>query len=68
MDSNKQQQIKATILKRIEEGAAHSVFFIGDFTNLGSAETVRKALKELRIWDCEHIAMVFTQSYDFTLW
>ena len=46
MDSNKQQQIKATILKRIEEGAAHSVFFIGDFTNLGSAETVRKALKE----------------------
>lgn len=46
MNSNKQQQIKETILRRIEEAAYHSVFFIGDFTEFGSAETVRKALKE----------------------
>ena len=57
MNIDKQQQIKATILKRIEERAAHSVFFIGDFTQLGSAETVRKALKEASDMGLvEHIA------------
>ena len=57
MNIDKQQQIKATILKRIEESAAHSVFFIGDFTQLGSAETVRKALKEASDMGLvEHIA------------
>ena len=57
MNSRKQQQIKATIFRRIEEGTAHSVFFIGDFTEVGSAETVRKALKEASdMGMIEHIA------------
>ena len=49
--------IVSSIEKRIEESAAHSVFFIGDFTQLGSAETVRKALKEASDMGLvEHIA------------
>ena len=57
MNSRKQQQIKTTIFRRIEEGTAHSIFFIGDFTEVGSAETVRKALKEASdMGMIEHIA------------
>lgn len=43
---NQQLGIKEKILKQVSESADHSVFFIGDFADLGSVETIRKALKE----------------------
>lgn len=36
--------IKAKIFKRLEESPEHSVFFLNDFVELGSVETVRKVL------------------------
>jgi hypothetical protein len=43
---NEQLGIKESIFKHISESPNHSVFFIGDFAELGSVETIRKALKE----------------------
>lgn len=43
---SEQLGIKETILKTVSESPGHSVFFIGDFAELGSVETIRKALKE----------------------
>lgn len=38
------ESIKAKIFKRLEESPEHSVFFLNDFAELGSVETVRKVL------------------------
>ena len=54
---NESLSIKDQILKKVTESTEHSVFFIGDFTDLGAAETVRKALKEAVSQNLlEHIA------------
>ena len=51
------QGIKTEILSRITESAEHSVFFINDFSNLGSVETIRKALAEaVSMGLLEHLA------------
>jgi len=38
--------IKSTIIKRLEKSPEHSVFFLGDFTDLCPVETARKVLLE----------------------
>lgn len=38
--------IKDTVMKKINESQPHSIFFITDYTDLGSAETIRKILHE----------------------
>lgn len=38
--------IKNAVMKHINESRPHSVFFITDYTNLGSPETIRKILYE----------------------
>lgn len=38
--------IKAKIFKRLEESTEHSVFFLNDFAELGSVETIRKVLQQ----------------------
>lgn len=46
MNSVARGNIKSTILKRINESEPHSIFFITDYADLGSAETIRKILCE----------------------
>lgn len=41
--------IKHTVMKDINESQPHSIFFITDYANLGSAETIRKILHEATI-------------------
>lgn len=41
--------IKKTVMKSIDESKPHSVFFISDYADLGSAETIRKILHEATI-------------------
>ena len=45
----KTPSIKSAILRRIEESPEHSIFFINDFVELGSMETVRKVLQQARL-------------------
>lgn len=46
---NKADTIKATIFKRLEESPANTVFFLNDFSDLGSLETVRKVMLHARL-------------------
>lgn len=41
--------IKNTVIRSIDESKPHSIFFISDYTDLGSAETIRKILHEATI-------------------
>lgn len=41
--------IKQTVMKKINEGQPHSIFFINDYADLGAAETIRKILQEATI-------------------
>ncbi len=41
--------VKASILKQIEESEENSIFFLTDFSRYGSLETVRKVLTQARI-------------------
>lgn len=46
---SKADTIKATIFKRLEESPANTVFFLNDFSELGSLETVRKVMFQARL-------------------
>lgn len=41
--------IKETVMKKIEKSKAYSVFFIKDFTNIGSPETIRRILTDATV-------------------
>ena len=41
--------VKDIVMKKINESEPHSVFFIADYVDLGSAETIRKILYEATI-------------------
>ena len=49
MLTNKADTIKATIFKRLEESPGNTVFFLNDFSELGSLETVRKVMFQARL-------------------
>ena len=49
MNNRIRGNIKNTVMKSIEQGSPHSIFFISDFTRYGSAETIRKILYEATI-------------------
>ena len=49
MNSGSQGNIKYAVMKEINESQPHSIFFITDYTYLGSAETIRKILYEATI-------------------
>ena len=49
MGKTSRGNIKSTMMKKIKESQEHSVFFITDYTHLGSAETIRKILYEATI-------------------
>lgn len=42
-------EIKQSVMKKINESHTHSIFFISDYTNIGSAETIRKILHDATI-------------------
>lgn len=42
--------IKHAVFKSIKDSQPHSIFFISDYINLGSAETIRKILHEATLW------------------
>lgn len=46
---SKADTIKSTIFKRLEESPDNSVFFLNDFSELGSLETVRKVMFQARL-------------------
>ncbi len=46
MNKASRGHIKNTVMKEITESEPHSIFFITDYTDLGSAETIRKILHE----------------------
>lgn len=46
MNNSARGYIKHTVMKKINESESHAIFFITDFTELGSAETIRKILHE----------------------
>lgn len=46
---NKADTIKSTIFKRLEESPDNTVFFLNDFSELGSTETVRKVMLQARL-------------------
>lgn len=46
MNSAERGNIKHAVMRSIDESKPHSIFFISDYTNLGSAETIRKILHE----------------------
>ncbi len=51
------KDIKASILKQIEESEENSIFFLTDFSQYGSLETIRKVLTQARIMGLvSHIA------------
>lgn len=43
------ESIKSIIFKRLEESPPHSIFFLSDFAELGSLETVRKVFLQARL-------------------
>ncbi|MDO5525514.1 MAG: DUF6088 family protein [Prevotella sp.] len=43
------ESIKSDIFKRLKESPPHSVFFLGDFAELGSLETIRKIFLQARL-------------------
>lgn len=49
MNSIERVNIKNTVIRSIDESKPHSIFFISDYTDLGSAETIRKILHEATI-------------------
>lgn len=49
MSSAERGSIKHYVMKNIDESQAHSIFFISDYAELGSAETIRKILHEATI-------------------
>ncbi len=46
---NKADTIKSTIFKRLKESPDNTVFFLNDFSELGSTETVRKVMLQARL-------------------
>lgn len=46
MNNAARGNIKHHVMKSIDESQPHSIFFISDYTGLGSAETIRKILHE----------------------
>lgn len=49
MNGAERGNIKKTVMRSIDESKPHSVFFISDYANLGSTETIRKILHEATI-------------------
>lgn len=49
MGTGDRGNIKHTVMKSINESEPHSIFFITDYSDLGSAETIRKILHEATI-------------------
>ena len=45
----KEGTIKAAVLKQIEESPDNAIFFLGDFAELGSVETIRKIFVQARL-------------------
>ena len=43
------ESIKSIIFKRLEESPPHSIFFLSDFAELGSLETIRKVFLQARL-------------------
>lgn len=43
------ESIKSIIFKRLEESPPHSIFFLSDFVELGSLETIRKVFLQARL-------------------
>lgn len=41
--------IKQSVMEKINESQPHSIFFISDYADMGSAETIRKILHEATI-------------------
>lgn len=46
MDNRQRGKIKNTVMKSIAESQPHSIFFISDYAQFGSEETIRKILYE----------------------
>lgn len=46
---NKDSTIKSKIFKRLKDSPENSVFFLSDFSELGSIETIRKVLFQARL-------------------
>lgn len=42
MNTRPRGAIKNIIMEKIEKSSPHSIFFISDFVNIGSPETIRK--------------------------
>ena len=49
MNSAERGKIKHNVMRSINESQPHSIFFISDYADLGSAETIRKILHEATI-------------------
>ena len=49
MLTKKENSIKQSIFKRLEECPEHSIFFLNDFAEYGSVETARKILLQARM-------------------
>lgn len=49
MLKSKEGNLKQTIFKCLEESPEHSIFFLNDFAEYGSVETIRKILLQARI-------------------
>ncbi len=49
MLNTQRTNIKQTIFKYLQESPEHSIFFLGDFAEYGSVETIRKILLQARI-------------------
>ncbi|MGM9816404.1 MAG: DUF6088 family protein [Lepagella sp.] len=49
MRDAKRGNIKQTVMEKINESQPHSIFFISDYADMGSAETIRKILHEATI-------------------
>lgn len=49
MNNTKRGNIKYKVMRSIDESQPHSIFFISDYADLGSAETIRKILHEATI-------------------
>lgn len=49
MLSSKAETIKSTLFARLEESPGNTIFFLNDFSELGSTETIRKVLLQARL-------------------
>lgn len=49
MLNTKENTIKSAVLKQIDESPDNAIFFLGDFAELGSVETIRKIFVQARI-------------------